>query len=210
MRHDRFADALDAVLGERLPERILAEGGGANLASYGDVAEELFSELGQLVIDQAPDKLSVLVPLLPAKVSLLSSLGWLAIKADRRDEALAIYDRLLDLPIPDEGEERTNYLRALNNACVQAHAAKAYDAAVRIADRAQPVAHENPYIYHSAACAYAAVGDYAKAFEQVKLAVDHDYDHLGKVEVDSDLGQLLEWPEFKELFRDWHNRQEGN
>ena len=81
---------------------------------------------------------------------------------------------------------------------------------MRIADRAQPVAHENPYIYHSAACAYAAVGDYAKAFEQVKLAVEHEYDHLGKVEVDNDLGPLLEWPEFKELFRDWHNRQEGN
>jgi hypothetical protein len=98
----------------------------------------------------------------------------------------------------------------MNNACVQAHAAKAYDTAVRIADRAQPVAHENPYIYHSAACAYAAVGDYAKAFEQVKLAVEHDYDHLSKVETDTDLGPLLEWPEFKALFRDWRARQEGN
>ena len=114
------------------------------------------------------------------------------------------------MPIPDQGTERTNYLRGLNNACVQAHAAQAYEAAVRIADRAQPFAHENPYIYHSAACAYAAVGDYAQAFEQVKLAVKHDYDHLGKVEVDADLGPLLDWPEFKALFRDWHARQEGN
>ena len=98
----------------------------------------------------------------------------------------------------------------MNNACIQAHAAKAFDTAVKIADRAQPVAHENPYIYHSAACAYAAVGDYAKAFEQVKLAVQHDYDHINKVEVDGDLGPLLEWPEFKALFREWHARQEGN
>jgi hypothetical protein len=117
---------------------------------------------------------------------------------------------VLAMPIPEDGQDRTNYLRAMNNACIQAHAAKAYDAAVRIADRAQPVAHENPYIYHSAACAYAAVGDLARAFEQVKLAVAHDYDHLNKVEVDSDLGALLEWPEFKTLFRDWHARQEGN
>jgi len=98
----------------------------------------------------------------------------------------------------------------MNNACVQAHAAKAYDTAVRIADRAQPVAHENPFIYHSAACAYAAVGDFKKAFEQVKLAVKTDYPHLAKVEVDSDLGPILDWPEFKELFRDWHARREGN
>ena len=106
--------------------------------------------------------------------------------------------------------QRTNYLRALNNACVQAHAGRAYDLAARIADRAQPVAHENPYIYHSAACAYAAVGDYAKAFEQVKLAVEHEYDHLHKVEIDRDLGPILEWPEFKALFDDWRARQEGN
>ena len=44
----------------------------------------------------------------------------------------------------------------------------------------------------------------------MKLAIEHDYDHLQKVEVDDDLGQLLEWPEFKALFRDWHARQEGN
>jgi predicted S18 family serine protease len=117
---------------------------------------------------------------------------------------------LLALPIPDEGEERDNYLRSLNNACVQAHAVKAYDTAARIADRAQPVAHENPYIYHSAACAYAALGDYAKAFHQIKLAFEHDYDHLGRVETDEDLGPVREWPEFKALFRDWHARQEGN
>ena len=117
---------------------------------------------------------------------------------------------VLALPIPDDGDERMNYLRALNNACVQAHSAKAYEAAVRIADRAQPVAHENPYINHSAACAYAALGDYAKALDQVRLAIQHEYDHVSKVEVDHDLGQLLEWPEFKAMFRDWHARQEGN
>ena len=119
-------------------------------------------------------------------------------------------ERWRALPIPDGGEERTNYLRALNNECIQAHAAKAYDAAVRIADRAQPVAQENPYIYHSAACAYAAVGDLGRAFEQVKLAMQHGYEHLSKIEVDADLGQLLEWPELKALFRDWRARQEGN
>ena len=208
--HARFADALEVVLAAPLPERIIGEGDSELMSSYGDVAEELFAELGEAVLEHVPAKLAQLVPLLPPHVNLLSGLAWKAIQAGQRDHALALYDRLLAIPIPAEGDERTNYLRGLNNACVQAHAAKAYDLAVRIADRAQPVAHENPYIYHSAACAYAAVGDYAKAFEQVKLAVEHNYDHLGKVEVDSDLGPILEWPEFKALFRDWHQRQEGN
>ena len=98
----------------------------------------------------------------------------------------------------------------MNNACVQAHAAKDFETAVRIAERAQPVAHENPFIYHSAACAYAAVGAYEKALEQVRLAIEHDYPHLERVEVDTDLGELLEWPQFKALFRDWHASRGSN
>jgi len=194
MGHRRFTESLDLVVGEDLD----------------DVAPELFSDLGEAILEHAPDRLSRLAAVLPDDVNLLSELAWKAIQAEHPAQANALYERLLELAIPDDGDERTNYLRAINNACVQAHAAKAYDLAARIADRAQPVAHENPYIYHSAACAYAAVGNYAKAFEQVKLAVDHEYDHLGKVEVDRDLGPILDWPEFKALFRDWHARQEGN
>jgi tetratricopeptide (TPR) repeat protein len=196
-----------------MPSKVMASSstpvGGAALVSYGDVATELFTELATHVLEQCPDRMTKLVPVLPADVNLLADLAHRAIAA-HPDAALVLYERLLSLPFPDAGDARTNYLRAMNNACIQAHTAKAYDTAVRIADRAQPVAHENPYIYHSAACAYAAVGDYAKAFEQVKLAVQHDYDHISKVEIDGDLGQLLEWPEFKALFREWHARQEGN
>jgi tetratricopeptide (TPR) repeat protein len=213
LEHARFADAVDLALGGPLPGKILGSDitpvGGAAIASFGDVASELFSELATNVLSHCPDRIPKLVPMLPGDVNMLAELAHQAI-SDHPDAALVIYDRLLSLPLPDERNERTNYLRAMNNACIQAHAAKAYEAAVRIADRAQPVAHENPYIYHSAACAYAAIGDYAKAFEQVKLAVKHDYDHINKVEIDSDLGPLLEWPEFKALFRDWHARQEGN
>jgi tetratricopeptide (TPR) repeat protein len=202
------------VLADALPAKILSAGsagvGGAQMLSYGDVAHELFGELGDHVLKLAPDRMAKLVAMLPDAVALLAELAWKSIQAKHTETAISLYDRLLALPIPDDGEDRTNYLRAINNACVQAHSAKAYDAAVRIADRAQRVASENPYIYHSAACAYAAVGDYNKAFEQIKLAVAHDYDHLAKVEVDPDLGPILEWPSFIELFRDWHARQEGN
>ncbi len=191
--HVRFADAVDLAI-----------------AGPGEIGEELLEELGETILLHAPERLPRLLPLLPDDIDLLGVLAYKAIRAMQHDHAIALYDRLLTLPIPEAGHERGTYLRALNNACVQAHAAQAYDAAVRIANRAQPVAHENPYIYHAAACAYAAVGDYAKAFDQVKLAVEHDYDHLVKVETDRDLGPLLEWPEFQALFREWHARLEGN
>ena len=64
--------------------------------------------------------------------------------------------------------------------------------------------------YHAAACAYAAVDDYERAFAQVKLAIEQNYDHIAKLEHDADLGPLLDWPELKALFRDWHARREGN
>jgi tetratricopeptide (TPR) repeat protein len=99
---------------------------------------------------------------------------------------------------------------ALDDACVKAHAEKAYDVAVRLAQAAQPFAAAYPSLHHSAACAFAAVGDYARAFEQVKLAIEHNAEHVADMEVDSHLGPLLDWPEFKALFRDWHARKEGN
>ena len=213
-KHARFADAVDTVLATPLPDKVLSSTaspvGSATMLAFGDVAQELFGELGDAILEHAPDRMRRFVPLLPDDVDLLSQLAYKAIQHEQPDAAMALYDRVLSEPLPDEEPDRSNYLRALNNACVQAHAAKAYTAAVKIADGAQSVAHENPYIYHSAACAYAAVGDYAKALQQVKLAIEHDYDHVQKVEVDSDLGALLEWPEFKALFRDWHARQEGN
>jgi tetratricopeptide (TPR) repeat protein len=212
--HARFEQVVDLALADALPARIMSSSatpvGGAAMLSFGDVANELFGELAEAIIEHVPDRLGALVPLLPDDVNLLSELAFKSIEAKLRDAAMALYGKILELPIPDDGEERTNYLRAMNNACVQAHSAKAYEAAARIADRAQPVAHENPYIYHSAACAYAALGDYAKALDQVRLAIEHEYEHVSKVEVDHDLGPLLESPEFKAMFRDWHARQEGN
>ena len=208
--HERFGEVVDLALSEALPERIPSAQSDGSMMSFGDVANELFGELAEAIVEQAPDRLARLVPVLPDDVSLIAEIAGKAVHGNLRDPAIALYDRILALPIPDDGEERMTYLRAMNNACVQAHTAKAYEAAARIADRAQPVAHENPYIYHSAACAYAALGDYAKALDQVRLAIEHEYDHVSKVEVDHDLGPLLDWPEFKAMFRDWRARQEGN
>ena len=74
------------------------------MASYGNVAEELFAELGEAVLEHAPDRIARLVPLLPPNVNLLSTLAFKAVQAKQADHALALYERLLDLPIPDEGD----------------------------------------------------------------------------------------------------------
>jgi hypothetical protein len=180
------------------------------ITSLGGIAPELFGELGEAILAHAPSDLARLVPYLPDDAVLLAELAAQAVAAHARTAALALYDRLIALPIPGDRGERMIYLRALGQACVQAHAAGAFDAAVRLADRAQPVAYEHPCLYHAAACAYAAVHDHVRAFEQVKLAIEHGYDHVANIETDADLGPFLAWPALKVLLRDWHARRDGN
>jgi photosystem II stability/assembly factor-like uncharacterized protein len=175
------------------------------------VRVEVAARLGELGHARFAEALAaVLREPVPDDLESLGRLATLAVLGGHRELALGLYEQVLALPVPEVGAARRCYVGVLNDACVLAHDLAAYEQARNIADRSQAFGHEHPSIYHSAACAYAALGDYAKAFEQVKLAVEHDYDHLPHVEVDRDLGPLLEWPEFKALFRDWRARQEGN
>ena len=213
--HPRFGDAVDLALGEALPERNHAgssppAGHGAEIASFGDVAEEIHEDLGEAILVGAPDRMPRFVRLLPDTIPLLAKLAYHAAKAGQREQAIALYDRVVAIPMPDDGDERTEYLRALNNLCIHLHAAGQFAAAARIADRAQPIAHENPFIYHAAACAYVGVGDLDRAMKQIELAIEHEYDNLADLETDADLGALRETPAFLAAFRDWHAHQEGN
>jgi hypothetical protein len=121
-----------------------------------------------------------------------------------RPQALAILRRVLALPEPPKGsgEARTALVMAWNNACIHAHALADYLLAVELADGGQPFGPENPYIYHSAACAYAAVGMIDRA-----LAIDHDYEHTEKMETDADLAKLHDDPRFAALFTEWRNKR---
>ena len=96
---------------------------------------------------------------------------------------------------------------AWNNACIHAHALGDYPLAVELADGGQPFGPENPYIYHSAACAYAAVGQIDRALAQVGKAIEHEYEHAEKMETDNDLAPLQKDPRFSALFRDWRTRR---
>lgn len=159
------------------------------------------------LLDLAPDLLPVLLKKLPPDEDIIPPLHALAHDLAMRDDpakkdaAFVVFEAIFARPLPSpESTARENFLSAWNNACIHAHAAKRFELAARLADRAQPFVPENPFIAHSAACAYVAVGARDKALGQVRLAIDLGYEHLAKLETDDDLGDLRSMPEFAALF----------
>ncbi len=169
--------------------------------------EELADLVGAIA-RHAPAALPTILEKVPAVASLVPYL-YNASFAVERPQALAILRRVLALPEPPQGtgEARTALVMAWNNACIHAHALAEYQLAVELADGGQRFAPENPYIYHSAACAYAAVGDIDRAIDQVRQAIDHEYEHTEKMETDIDLAPLHRDPRFAALFTEWRNRR---
>lgn len=176
-------------------------------SEVGAAGEEL-ADLVATVARHAPAELDRVLDRLPSDGSLIPHLYNTSFTVERR-EALKILRCVLRLPEPprEASEPRTAYVMAWNNACIHAHALADYRLAVELADGGQPYAPENPYIYHSAACAYAAVGSVDRALEQVSLAIDHDYEHTEKMETDQDLALLQRDPRFAALFSDWRGRR---
>jgi len=156
----------------------------------------------------APAYLDAALALLPDDVALVPYL-YNASFAVERPQALAILRRVLSLPepAPGTGEARTAHVMAWNNACIHAHALGDYRLAAELADGGQPFAPENPYIYHSAACAYAAIGQIDRAIEQVARAIENNYEHTEKMETDGDLAPLRDDPRFGALFVEWRTRR---
>ncbi|MGE0396003.1 MAG: hypothetical protein AB7T06_04680 [Kofleriaceae bacterium] len=189
---DQLGDALDLLDDETLRE----------------TDPEEIAELVGSIARHAPDELDAVLGRMPETATLVPYLYNTSFTVDR-PQALAILRRVLSLPVPprEAGEARTALVMAWNNACIHAHALGNYRLAVDLADGGQPYATENPYIYHSAACAYAAVGEIDRAIEQVELAIEHDYEHSEKMETDSDLAPLQGDPRFSQLFREWRTRR---
>ncbi len=170
-------------------------------------ADEL-AELCASVARHAPSHLPALLARLPNDAALVPHLYNASFTVDR-PHALVILRRLITLPepAPDAGEARTALVMAWNNACIHAHALGDYKLAIELADGGQRFGDENPYIYHSAACAYAAVGQIDRALEQVGRAIEHDYEHAEKMETDADLSPLHSDPRFHNLFVEWRTRR---
>jgi tetratricopeptide (TPR) repeat protein len=177
-------------------------------ATLDETEREELAELTAAVARHAPQQLARLLEKLPDDVSLVPHLYNASFSVDR-PLALQILCRVLTLPEPprDAGEARTALVMAWNNACIHAHALGDYKLAVELADGGQRYAPENPYIYHSAACAYAAIGHVDKALVQVQRAIEHEYEHTEKMETDADLSPLHSDPRFPALFNEWRTRR---
>jgi hypothetical protein len=223
VRQQRFDDALARVTATHEPQLRLhliseavehaADRAGEAIALLGpEVADALpddeLAEAASRVAEHAPDQLADYLGRLPDRASLVPHLYNASFPVDRA-AGLEILERVLELPEPDKDDEsgRAAFVMAWNNACIHAHALGRFDRACELADGAQRFGAENPYIYHSAACAYAAAGRIDQALAQVKAAIDHGYDHIEKMEVDRDLGPLLTVPAFKTLFSNWRSER---
>jgi tetratricopeptide (TPR) repeat protein len=169
---------------------------------------ELVASIARHASGSGPGHLPAVLAKLPADVHLVPHLYNASFSVDR-PQALAILRRVIGLPEPAKtsGEARTALVMAWNNACIHAHALGDYRLAVELADGGQRFAAENPYIYHSAACAYAAVGQIDRAIAQVALAIEHDYEHAEKMETDADLAPLASDPRFGALFTEWRGKR---
>lgn len=206
-RLDVVLDALDGpVLAAIAGARALVEQQAGNVHSLGRAVSGPSDLVQPLVLEVAthvPGRLAAILDGLPRDAALCAQLHAAAHRLEGAVQ-MQVFDALLALPRPAREDEGawTDWLRAVNNACIHAHARGDFTRACEIAELAQDVAADNPYIFHSAACAYAAAGDPARALQQVEFAVRHRYEHLDKLRVDADLGALLEAPEFLALFGD--------
>lgn len=190
------------LLAEHATERLADALPLLDAATLDGIAEERVGEILAAVAERVPQAIPDLLVKLPRTTATVAHVYNASFKCEDDALRLAVLEHVMALPEPgtDENHHRHAYTFAFNNACVLAHAMKDYPKALAIAEAAQRWAEENPYIFHGAACAYAAVGEFDKAMHQVERAVARDYDHLDKLEQDTDLGELRNWPRFIELF----------
>jgi hypothetical protein len=178
--------------------------------------DEELAELAHAIAIYAPVHLAAYLETTPRRVSLLPHLYNASFDV-KREQALTLLRRVLTLPEPDKSasEARAAMVMAWNNACIHAHALGEYELARQLADGGMPFAEENPHIFHSAACAYAAIGELPRALASVRNAISHDYEHIEKMETDPDLSPLHADPEFAPqfaaIFAEWrHQRADLN
>ena len=181
--------------------RALAEVDEATLARVDDAN---LGELTLSIAEHTPELLDAFLAKLPLRTSLAPHL-YNASFSRPREQSLAILSRVLMGPEPtaEDDAPRRAFVMAWNNACIHAHALGLVDRACELADGALRFAPENPYIFHSAACAYAAAGKTERALAEIRSAIEYGYEHIEKMETDTDLGDLLDEPAFKALFVDW-------
>jgi hypothetical protein len=176
--------------------------------TLGATEPDILAALVHAVARHAPSALAPLLARLPRDGALVPHLYNASFHLDAA-AALEILRAVIALPVPppDAGEAREAYAMSWNNACIAAHALGRFALAVELAVEGQPYAAENPNLYHSAACAHAAVGANDRALAQIQLAIEHGYANSERMETDSDLAPLRADPRFAAIFVEWRTRR---
>jgi len=159
-------------------------------------------DLADLTVQEA-ERLARAVAAVPPLYDKLKDLAVEAQRASSTPVALAVHRAMLDIP-PDnlDDDDLQDWLSAAHTALALMNAEHLTEESVELADRLVQYVHKNPSITHPAACTYVAVGRDDDALEQVRLAVKLDYWALDGLRVDTNLGRLLERPEFAQAFAD--------
>lgn len=131
--------------------------------------------------------------------SLVGQLAYEMMREKRWEDALLLYDRLVELPDTD----LTTYNNALyavmddNSALgVQPERAQRYVAA------ALPHAPDNPAIFYNAACIYMELGDTPKVYENIRRALEHGFHDPQQIRDEPVFEPIRDGHQFAALFDD--------
>lgn len=199
----RLLAQLLAEVAEHASDELVPTLAAAGRDALSRLTDDAIGELTQTIAEHAKPALAPWLAALPYRSALIPHLYNASFHVSR-ELALDILERTIAMPEPiGDDTARTAYLRAWNNACIHAHAQGEIAKAVRLAERGEVHGTENPHIFHAAACAYSAAGQTERALGAVRAAISAGYEHLERLEVDGDLGDLLHDARFLELFEEW-------
>ncbi len=136
------------------------------------------------------------------KLTISEVLGFALEELTKKDYEYDFLRAIISLPVPKDKRslDRADYLVAVNNAIIFLCTQGKWKEAAELSDEFIDYVEDNIYIAHSAACAFAHIGERNKALDMVELTVKHDYKHLDLLEFDEDLASIKDDPRFVKAF----------
>ena len=127
----------------------------------------------------------------------LGTLAYNLTQQDQFEDALRLFERLIDAP----GLHKSVYNNALwavmddNNKMPVQH-----DRARRFLDACLPHGPDNPSIFYNAACAYFELDEINRVYEQLQLAIEHDYPRPEQMRAEPLFAPIADDPRFVAIF----------
>lgn len=149
-------------------------------------------------IDDAIEDLSMAIVLSPKNSYFYYSRAELYQKQGQQDLAEADYRKVIEL------EEKPEDYSCIPYAYL---GLGDYEKAIAVVDTtiARDSTSNSPY--YNAACVYSRMGNKEKAIEYLRKAIELGYRHFGHISRDTDLDNIRDSEEFKELIREFNNNE---